>query len=258
MQSPDSCFNIGGNRLRLLIAALFVVAAMGCLFNPVAAETFPTETTRINEVHLNDENADIIAKFTSNLETLTVDVGTPLAHATVRVRISKENAATVDEAKNNTRAYLSIVGPDNILDNALGTPTYVTTMATYYLVPYQHDITPHTLQKGTYTITVVYEVLIDGVWTHADAGTYFLRVTYPFTEGAWLPLMLSFAVIAGMAFIGLNIAKPRDPVPMLFMMFAGVMLVWSAGWLQTWIFVTAIALISISSAALWGKLFRGR
>lgn len=252
MRSPDTYSALG--------LAFLLILFVGLGSAPVAAEDFPTETTRINEVHLNDENAEIIAKFTSNQETQTVDVGTPLAHATVRIRISNEYATTIDMAKNCTRIYLSIVGPDNIiiLYNASGTPTYVTTMATYYLVPYQHDFTPRTLQEGIYTITVVYEVLIDGVWNHADAATYFLRVTYPLTEEAWLPLMLSFSIIAGMAFIGLNLSWRRDPMPGLFMMFAGVVLSWSIGWLDTWIFVTAIALISISSAALWGKLFRGR
>ncbi|NVM22034.1 MAG: right-handed parallel beta-helix repeat-containing protein [Desulfobacterales bacterium] len=73
----------------------------------------------------------------------------------------------------------------------------------------------------------------------------------------WLPVMSSFALIAGMAFIGFNLSKSsHDPMPGLFMMFVGIMLAWSIGWLPTWIFVTAIALIAIISAALWSKLFK--
>lgn len=76
---------------------------------------------------------------------------------------------------------------------------------------------------------------------------------------AFLPLMMSFGVIVGMAFIGFNLTRSsHDPMPGLFMAFAGIMLAWAIGWLDTWIFVTAIALIAILSAVLWGKIFSRR
>lgn len=72
----------------------------------------------------------------------------------------------------------------------------------------------------------------------------------------WLPLMMSVGLIVGMTFIGFNLTRSsRDPIPGLFMAFTGIMLAWAIGWLDLWIFVTAIAFIAILGAVLWGKIF---
>lgn len=85
------------------------------------------------------------------------------------------------------------------------------------------------------------------------------EITVPEGEDTlWFDVMMSFSLIAGMGFIGFNMSRGRDPIPGLFMIFTGLTMVWSMGWLDTWVFVAALALIAITSAALWGKLFRGK
>lgn len=267
MRSPETYFIKGYKRCRLLPAALVVAAIMGCLFNPVAAETFPTNTTKIQLTKLLYDY-DVVASWRRIDSSQSADIGLPINKIEVGIMISSDYASTSEAVIANTRVHATITSPDNVtvfagfLNDIGWMPGNID--GAWGLSRLQH-FTGHVLAENTYTIIVVYEILIGTTWTHVDTATHYLTCTVPedtpdiptdVEPSAWLPIMLSFAIIIGMAFIGLNLS-PRgpDPVPVLFMLFVGIVLTWTMGWLPTWIFVTAIALVSMLSAALWGKLF---
>ena len=269
MRSRETYFNKASKRWRPLLAPLAVIVAIGCLFTPVVAGEFPTETTKLQRTNLL-EDYTLIATWRRIDVSRSATVGVRANRILIDIMISETYAATSEAVISNTRAYATLTSPDNViifaglLANVARQPGNIDGA---WGLSRSQSFNVHILIEGTYTVTIDYEILIGGSWTHVDNATHYLNCLYPEpppdvpTEAeptAWLPFMLSFAVIAGMAFIGFNLARGRDPTAGLFMLFAGIVLVWSIGWLPTWIFITAIALVSLLSAALWGKLFKGR
>lgn len=258
-------------KVSLLLAGLFVVAAMGCIATPiVAAEEFPTYTTKIQLTNLLN-NYDVVAYWRRIMDSVKpADAGLRVNRIDVSITIDEAYAETSGEVLARTRVHALITAPDNtvvftgFLTSIGWQPGNVDG---YWGLSRIKTFDSYLLENGTYTIIITYDILIGSTWTNVDVATHFAECEYP-TEPPdvptdadptdFLPIMLSFGVIAGMGFIGFNLARGRDPVPGLFMMFAGVVLAWGMGWLPTWVFVTAIALISLLSAALWGKLFKGR
>lgn len=238
---------------------------------PAAAGTFPDENTRIVQVIIYDNapypNYRVLVNYDADRGVGYATIGTAVGTIRVLTNVGFEYVADLMAASSKTHVTVKITDPtDNVVLNV--SLEWASTGSWFYptecwRVTFKGENLNIVLNSGTYKITTIYEVYTTS-WEKADTWIDYLEVgeTLPepdipeATPSVWLPVMLSFAVIAGMAFIGLNLARGSDPTPGLFMLFAGVVLVWSVGWLPTWIFVTALALISISSAALWGKLFK--
>lgn len=256
--------------ISLMLAALLIFVSMILPLTTItAAETFPTDTTKIQLTKVLYEY-DVLASWRRIDSTAPADAGLRINKIEVGVVIDADYADTSPDVIGSTRIHAILTSPDNDIvftgflseigwipgniDGAWGLSRYAT-------------FSTHWLENGTYSLVITYDILVGTTWTNVDVATHFMMCTYveapPDVPSEadptdFLPVMLSFAAIAGMGFIGFNLARSRDPIPGLFMMFAGVVLAWGMGWLPTWVFVTAIALISILSAALWGKLFRGR
>lgn len=267
MRSPETYFNIGGKRWRLPLAALVVVAAMSCLFNPVAAETFPTDNTRIVQIIIYDNTTQpsyrIIAEYGSDREIQYTIIGDIIGRLFVGVNVGLEHVPEIEDANQKTRVHVQIADENILFEGFLEWSSTGGWGDSWRVVFRGENL--NIVLVSSITITTRYE-LYTTLWENVETWINYLEVgeVLP-TPGVpdkvpstWYPVMLSFAVIIGMSFIGLNLSQPRDPMPGVFMMFVGIVLSWSMGWLPTWIFVTAIALLSLVSAALWGKLFRGR
>lgn len=260
-------------RYHLLLAALVVVAVMGCLFNPAAAdEELPDENTFLEGIALFHDYS-LIAYWIGDDFTRSTVAGLQINKIEATIMVHEKYIPSTPGADRPTsssvRVHAEITSPDNDLV-FVGFITKIEGTAKIgdaWHVLFSQHFDAHLLFKGEFKIIVAYDVLIGDVWTNVDTLTYFLICTPPLPTpdiptgyDVWLPVMLSFAVIVGMAFIGFNMTRDRSPspAPVLFMLFVGVVLTWSFGWLPLWIFITAIALLSLASAMLWAKMFKGR
>lgn len=264
LRSPETYFNIGGKRWRLPLAAFVVVAAMSCLFNPVAAETFPTENTRIVQLIIYDNTTPpdyrIIANYDAGGSIQHAVIGDILGRIFVGVNVGREHVPDIGDASAKTRVHVQIAHENIVFEGYIEWSSTGSWGDSWRVVFRKENL--NIVLATSITITTRYE-LYTTLWENVETWINYLEVgeVLP-TPGVpdevpstWYPIMLSFAVIIGMSFIGLNFSQENDPVPMFFMLFAGITLSWTIGWLPTWIFVTAIALLSLVSAALWGKLF---
>ena len=228
--------------------------------------------TRIIRTSLWRDRWNIICTYLGNSGDRAHDAGFLLSIVETTVQVSKDYAVTAEQAVAYTRVYATITSPSAtvVFEGLLGEISWAPNdvLVNRWELVYYASFIPHVLQEGVYVIDVTYEVLIGTTWTLADSSVYFLTCGAPGETPdvspedlgvVWLPLMMSVAVIVGMAFIGFNLSKrSHDPMPGLFMGFTGIILAWAVGWLDTWILLTALALIAILGASLWLKPFRGQ
>jgi len=250
---------------------------MGCMFNPAAStEIFPSDITNIHRVELLD-GYNLVANWPRGLERYYATTGAIINKIEVYILTNAFYAYTSANVKSLTRVSATITSPDNAVIftgflNEIGMepgriPEDTGRPSGVWKLSYIQHFDDHTLVEDEYTITILYELSIAQIWTEVETTTFYLGrsptpppADIPVEYSVWLPVMLSFAVIVGMAFIGFNLTRDRSPspAPVLFMLFVGVVLTWSFGWLPPWVFITAIALLSLASAILWGKMFKGR
>ncbi len=266
--NPWSMLDIGKYVQSMNFYALDV--STGIISNEV---TFSIDTyTRIMRATLWTSDWEPIAIF-RGLESdwppgtaLEIYAGSMLGIVEVNIHILKEYASTAQEAIDYTKVNVTIVDPaSNIIfagnmDNISLEPDDI--LANRWLLDRYAEFTPKKLVEGIYMFDITYEIWNGDRWVIVDSRVYRLLCSPPlefppFQE--WIPIMMSFGVIIGMTFIGLNLSRKDDPTPLLFMSFCGITLTWAIGWLDLWIFLTAVALIALATAATWSKLFgRGK
>jgi len=260
LRSPDTHFTLG------LVFLLILFVSLGSA--PAAAETFPTETTRLVQIVLYDNSTPpgyrIIADYDADGDMKYAIIGDILGRIRVGVDVGQEHVPKIGDVSQKTRVHVQIANGENILFAGFLEWTSTGSWENSWRAVFNRENLNIVLVSSV-TITTTYEIYTTS-WQEVETWIDYLEVgeVLPGPDipeavpSLWLPYMMSFALIMGMAFIGFNLTRSRDPTPVLFMLFAGAMLSWSIGWLPTWVFVTAIALTSLSGAALWGKLFRGR
>lgn len=260
MRSPGTSFALGLAFLLILFVSLGSALA--------AAETFPTDNTRIAQIVLYDNTTPpgyrIIANYDADGDIQYAIIGDILGRIKIGVNVGLEYVPEIMDAVHKTRVHVQIADDENVIFAGFLEWTSTGGWGDSWRVGFNRANLNIVLVSSV-TITITYEIYTTS-WQEVETWIDYLEVgeTLPApgvpeaVPSLWLPYMMSFALIVGMTFIGFNLTRSRDPTPALFMLFAGAMLSWSIGWLPTWVFVTAIALISLSGAALWGKLFKGR
>lgn len=223
--------------------------------------------TRIVRMTLWQDKWSIICTYLLSASERSFTTGYFLRVIETTVQIKKDKAATAEDAIANTRVSAIITSPYDIvvfsggLNDISWEPNDV--LVDRWDLAYYSEFSAHILQEGTYSIAVTYEVWSGISWEIDESRVYYLTCGLPDEPGpvppgdpaVWLPIMMSFAVIVGMAFIGFNLSRGSDPTAVLFMLFCGVTLTWMIGWLDLWIFLTAVALIALATAASWSRLF---
>lgn len=248
----------------ILASVLLLLLILPC------ASALPTETTRLIVATLYENFPDFeLAKFENDDEIQYIPVKT-LTMLIVGANLDNFYAPDIEDAETVTRIHVEIVSSENnvVFDDYLdwrSTGSWFDPKC--WRIYYEKENLDILLSASYYDIIITYSVFNGISWNNADV--WIDRVSTepppdvpdipdipPSDVSDFLPFMLSLGVISGMAFIGYNLTKTHDPTPAFFMLFCGVYLTWSIDWLPTWIFITTIALLSIMSAAMWGKIFR--